>query len=230
MFRGKKYVSVAQLVEHNKAYPINEAVDLVKKTSYVKFDATVEISFRLNLDPKKADQKLRGASVLPFGTGKTQKVCVVAVGDKAKEATEAGADIVGDDELIAKIAGGWFEFDVLVATPDMMPKLSKLGKILGPKGLMPNPKTGTATINVGQAVRELHNGKISYDTDKAGNIHAPVGLVSFSPDKLKENIVSLYNLFIKLKPQSVKGTYVKNITVTSTMGPGIKVSEESLRY
>ncbi|MDR2867337.1 MAG: 50S ribosomal protein L1 [Acholeplasmatales bacterium] len=229
MFHGKKYVNVAKLVVHDKAYALSEAVDLVKKTSYVKFDATVEVAFKLNLDPKKADQKLRGASVLPHGTGKTQKVCVVAVGDKAKEASEAGADIVGDDELIAKIAGGWFEFDVLVATPDMMPKLSKLGKILGPKGLMPNPKTGTATINVGQAVRELHNGKISYDTDKAGNIHAPVGLVSFGVEQLKENIISLYQLFIKLKPTTVKGTYVKNITIASTMGPGIRINEESLR-
>jgi len=229
MKQGKKYVNAIKLVDRQKQYPILEAIELVKKTSYAKFDATFEIAFRLNLDPRKAEQKLRGAFVLPHGTGKTRSVCVITVGDKVKEAIDAGADFVGDDELIAKIAGGWFGFDVLVASPDMMPKLSKLGKILGPKGLMPNPKTGTTTPNIANAVSEIKNGKIEYDTDKAGNIHAPVGRVSFTTEKLKDNICALYNLFIKLKPTTVKGAYVKGITISSTMSPGVKILEDSLK-
>jgi len=229
MKASKQYVDSLKLINKDTKYVVEEAIELVKKTTHTKFDATFEVVFRLNLDPKKAEQKLRGAVVLPHGTGKTRKVCVIAVGDKAQEAKDAGADVVGDEELIAKIAGGWLEFDIMVATPDMMPKLAKLGKLLGPKGLMPNPKTGTATLNVSQAVKEIKNGKIEYDTDKAGNIHAPVGKVSFDSVKLKENIATLYALFIKLKPATVKGTYVKNISISSTMSPGVRVSEESLK-
>lgn len=229
MKRGKKYVEAAKLIDKLNHYPANEAVELVKKTSFVKFDATVEAAFRLNLDPRQAEQNLRGALVLPHGTGKTSKVVVIAQGEQAKQATEAGADFVGDKDLIDKIAGGWLDFDVIVATPNMMSQLGRLGRLLGPKGLMPNPKTGTVTMDVTKAVHEIKNGKIEYRVDKVGNIHAPIGRVSFDANKLAENLVALYKRLAQIKPATVKGTYIKNITVTSSMGPGVRVDEDSLK-
>jgi len=229
MKKGKKYLEAAKLIDRTKKYAIDEAVDLVKKTSFVKFDATVEIAFRLNLDPRKAEQNLRGAIVLPHGTGKVSRVIVIAQGEKAKEAEAAGADHVGAAELIQKIAGGWFDFDVMVATPDMMGQLGKLGRILGPKGLMPNPKTGTVTMDVEKAVHEIKNGKIEYRVDKVGNIHAPIGRVSFTAVQLKENVQTLYNQLARIKPTTVKGTYMKSITMSSSMGPGVHLDGESLR-
>ncbi|MFP4177756.1 MAG: 50S ribosomal protein L1 [Acholeplasmataceae bacterium] len=229
MKRGKKYQDVAKLVDRTKKYSVEEAVELVKKTSFVKFDATVEAAFRLNLDPRQAEQNLRGALVLPHGTGKVSRVAVVAQGEKAKEAEEAGADHVGDDELIQKISGGWLEFDVLVATPDMMGKLGRLGRMLGPKGLMPNPKTGTVTMDIRKAVTEIKNGKIEYRVDRVGNIHAPIGRISFKNEQLIENMKAIYQLLMRIKPSTIKGTYMKNITMTSSMAPGIRLDGESLR-
>ena len=229
MKRGKRYLETLKLVDKTKEYPLLEATDLVKKTSTVKFDASVEVAFRLNLDPRKAEQNLRGAIVLPHGTGKTQTVVVIAMGDKAKEAKEAGADFVGDADLIEKISKGWFDFDVIVATPDMMAKLGRLGRVLGPKGLMPNPKTGTVTMDVANAVKEIKAGKIEYRVDRVGNIHAVVGKVSFTKEQLAENIHTLYERIIQLRPNTVRGTYLRNLTVTSSMGPGIKISREEIR-
>ncbi len=229
MKRGKKYQEAAKLVDKTKRYPVIEAFDLVQKTSTVKFDATVEMAMRLNIDPRKAEQNLRGAVVLPHGTGKVRKVVVIAKGEKAKEAEAAGADFVGDQELLDKIANGWFDFDVMVATPDMMGQLGKLGKLLGPKGLMPNPKTGTVTNDVTNAVNEIKAGKIEYRVDKVGNIHAPIGKVSFGSEKLKDNARVLYQTMVSLRPSTVKGTYVKNVTVSSAMGPGVRVDDETLK-
>ncbi|GGJ75190.1 large subunit ribosomal protein L1 [Anoxybacillus voinovskiensis] len=221
--RGKKYVEATKLVDRFKAYAVTEAIELVKKTSIAKFDATVEVAFRLGVDPKKADQQIRGAVVLPHGTGKVQRVLVFAKGEKAKEAEAAGADYVGDTDYINKIQQGWFDFDVIVATPDMMGEVGKLGRILGPKGLMPNPKTGTVTFDVAKAVKEIKAGKVEYRVDKAGNIHVPIGKISFDSEKLVDNFTTIYETILKVKPAAAKGTYVKNVTVTSTMGPGIKV-------
>ncbi|KXG08719.1 50S ribosomal protein L1 [Anoxybacillus rupiensis] len=221
--RGKKYLEAAKLVDRYTAYSVTEAIELVKKTSIAKFDATVEVAFRLGVDPKKADQQIRGAVVLPHGTGKVQRVLVFAKGEKAKEAEAAGADYVGDTEYINKIQQGWFDFDVIVATPDMMGEVGKLGRILGPKGLMPNPKTGTVTFDVARAVKEIKAGKVEYRVDKAGNIHVPIGKISFDNEKLVGNFTTIYETILKVKPAAAKGTYVKNVTVTSTMGPGIKV-------
>jgi large subunit ribosomal protein L1 len=221
--KGKKYTAALAKVDTNKAYTVSEAVKLVKEISTEKFDATVEIAFRLNLDPRKAEQNLRGAFVLPNGTGKTKKVLVFAKGDKAKEAEAAGADFVGDTEYVDKIMKGWFEFDTVVATPDMMAVIGKLGRVLGPRGLMPNPKTGTVTNDVTKAVADVKAGKVEYRVDKAGNIQLGVGKVSFSEDKLVENIQATIDLISKLKPSTVKGTFVKNIAISSTMGPGVKV-------
>ena len=193
----------------------------------LKFDATVEVAFRLGVDPKKADQQIRGAVVLPNGTGKTQRVLVFAKGEKVKEAEAAGADYVGDTDYINKIQQGWFDFDVIVATPDMMGEVGKLGRVLGPKGLMPNPKTGTVTFDVTKAVNEIKAGKVEYRVDKAGNIHAPIGKVSFEDEKLVENFTTVFETLIKVKPSAAKGTYMKNITVTSTMGPAVKVDASS---
>lgn len=229
MKRGKKYLEAAKLIDKTKKYAVDEAFDLVKKTSFVKFDATVEAAFRLNLDPRKAEQNLRGAIVLPHGTGKVSRVVVIAQGEKAKEAEVAGADFVGAAELIQKISGGWFDFDVMVATPDMMGQLGKLGRVLGPKGLMPNPKTGTVTMDVAKAVTEIKNGKIEYRTDKVGNIHAPIGRVSFTTEQLRENVKTLYEQLNRIKPTTVKGTYMKNIAVSSSMGPSVKIEEDSFR-
>ena len=230
MKKGKKYQEVSKLVDRNKRYSLEEAVALVKKTSYTKFDGTVEMAFRLNLDPRKAEQNLRGALVLPHGTGKVSRVCVIAVREKAREAKEAGADFVGDKELLDKIAGGWLDFDVMVATPDMMASLGKLGRVLGPRGLMPNPKTGTVTQDVAKAVNEIKNGKVEYRVDKFGNIQVPVGKVSFAANKLEENALVFLNQINKIKPITVKGVYMKNVTLTSTMGPGIKLDLELVKF
>ena len=225
--RGKKYQEALKLVDRTKKYPIAEAVDLLKKTSYAKFDATVEIAFKLNIDPRKAEQNLRGAISLPNGTGRVVRVLVIAKDAKAKEALAAGADYAGDVEYLEKIKAGWFEFDTLIATPDMMGELGKLGRLLGPKGLMPNPKTGTVTMEVEKTVKEFKAGKVEYRTDKAGNILVPVGKVSFENDKLVENMKTIYNQLMRIKPSTVKGVYMANIAITATMAPGIKVNQES---
>ena len=228
MKRGKKYIEAAKLVDSTKKYPATEACELAKKTNCAKFDATVEAAFRLNIDPRKAEQNLRGAIVLPYGTGKTKRVLVIAKTAKAQEALAAGADYAGDAEYIEKIKGGWFEFDTIIATPDMMAELGKLGRVLGPKGLMPNPKTGTVTMNVTEAVKDAKGGKIEYRTDKVGNILVPIGKVSFDADKLFGNLKAIKDQLDRIKPSTVKGTYMKNIVVTTTMGPGIKVDEASI--
>jgi large subunit ribosomal protein L1 len=225
--QGKKFQDAAKLVDRTKQHSVEEAIELVKQTSTVKFDATVEAAFRLGVDPKKADQQIRGALVLPNGTGKTQRVLVFAKGEKAKEAEAAGADYVGDSDFINKIQQGWFDFDVIVATPDMMGEVGKLGRVLGPKGLMPNPKTGTVTFDVTKAIQEIKAGKVEYRVDKAGNIHVPVGKVSFDSAKLIENFTAIFDTMMKVKPSAAKGIYMKNIAVTSTMGPGVKVDASS---
>ena len=228
MKKGKKYVEVSKLVEKNKLYTSEEAVKLVKETNPAKFDASVKLAMRLNLDTKKADQQLRGALVLPNGTGKTKKVLVLARGAQAEAAREAGADYVGDMDMIAKIEQeNWFDFDVIIATPDMMPVLGKLGKLLGPKGLMPNPKTGTVTMDTAKAVKEVKGGRVEYRTDSYGNVHVLVGKVSFTEEQLLENIKAFVSLIMKSKPSVVKGEYIKNISVSSTMGPGIKIDSKS---
>lgn len=225
MKKGKKYVEVSKQVEKNKLYSKEEAIKLVKSTSVTKFDSSVELALRLNLDTKKADQQLRGAFVLPNGTGKTKKVLVIAKGDQAKAAVTAGADYVGDVDMLEKIEKeNWFDFDTMIATPDMMPALGKLGKVLGPKGLMPNPKTGTVTTDTKKAVEEVKKGRIEYRTDSFGNVHTIIGKVSFDEAKLLENLNAFVSLIIKTKPAVVKGTYIKGITVSSTMGPGIKIN------
>jgi large subunit ribosomal protein L1 len=226
--KGKKYLEAAKLVDRTKAYPIGEAVELAKQTNFAKFDATLEVAFRLGVDPKKADQQIRGAVVLPNGTGKVQRVLVFAKGEKVKEAEAAGADYVGDTEFITKIQQGWFDFDVIVATPDMMGEVGKLGRVLGPKGLMPNPKTGTVTFDVTRAVNEIKAGKVEYRVDKAGNIHVPIGKASFENEKLVENFNTVFETMLKVKPSAAKGTYMKNVTVASTMGPGVKVDPSTV--
>ena len=228
MKRGKKYIEAAKLVDSTKKYPAAEACELAKKTNCAKFDATVEAAFRLNIDPRKAEQNLRGAIVLPYGTGKTKRVLVIAKTAKAQEALDAGADYAGDAEYIEKIKGGWFEFDTIIATPDMMAELGKLGRVLGPKGLMPNPKTGTVTMDIATAVRDAKGGKIEYRTDKVGNILVPIGKASFDAEKLHGNLKAIKEQLDRVKPATVKGTYMKNIVVTTTMGPGIKVDEASI--
>ena len=220
---GKKYQDAAKLVDKTKLYPIEEAVELLKKVNYAKFNASVETSFRLNVDPRHADQQIRGAMVLPNGTGKSQKVLVITQGPKEQEAKDAGADIVGGKEILEQIKGGWFDFDVIVATPDMMGELGKLGKLLGPKGLMPNPKTGTVTMDLKKAVDEIKKGKVTYRTDKEGNIKCAIGKVSFTEEQLIENWRALYDVILKARPAAVKGTYMKNVTLCSSMSPSIKV-------
>jgi len=222
--RGKKYTEALSKIEKSKLYSVEEAIKLVKETSISSFDGSVEVAMRLNLDTKKADQQLRGAIVLPKGTGKTKKVLVIARGPKATEAKEAGADYVGDTDMLEKIEKeNWFDFDTLIATPDMMPLLGKLGRVLGPKGLMPNPKTGTVTMDVAKAVEEVKAGRVEYRTDSFGNIHGVIGKVSFSEADLKENLEAFVAQILRIKPATVKGEYVKNISITSTMGPGIKI-------
>ena len=225
--KSKKMQEALKKVDATKAYSVEEAVALAKDTNIAKFDATVEVAYKLNVDPKKADQQIRGAVVLPNGTGKTQTVLVFAKGEKAKEAEAAGADFVGDDDMVAKIQGGWFDFDVVVATPDMMATVGKLGRVLGPKGLMPNPKTGTVTMDVTKAVEEVKAGKVTYRVDKAGNIHVPIGKVSFDNEKLIENFKAINAVVVAAKPATAKGTYITNLSVTTTMGAGVKVDTTS---
>ena len=228
MKKSKRHVANLEKVEKNKLYTIEDAVKLVKETSNSKFDATVEVAMNLNLDVKKVDQQLRGAVVLPYGTGKTKKILVLTKGEGAKAARELGADYVGDVDMITKIEKeNWFDFDVIIATPDMMPMLGKIGKLLGPKGLMPNPKTGTVTNDVAKAVEETKKGKVNYRTDSFGNVHGIVGKVSFDDDKLVENLKVFVEAIMKVKPSTVKGTYVKNISISSTMGPGVKLDLNS---
>ena len=228
MKKGKKYLEVASKVDKTKVYTLEEAVKLVKETSVSKFDGSVEIAMRLNLDTRKSDQQLRGAIVLPSGTGKEKKVLVVAKGDNAKAAKEAGADFVGDVDILEKIEKeNWLDFDVMIATPDMMPLLGKLGKVLGPKGLMPNPKTGTVTTDVKKAISDVKKGRVEYRTDSYGNVHGLVGKVSFTEEQLKDNIKAFVSVIIKSKPSVVKGVYVKNVSLSTTMGPGIKLDVNS---
>ena len=222
--RSKKYTEALAKIDKSKVYSKEEAVKLVKETSICSFDGSVEVALRLNLDTKKADQQLRGAIVLPKGTGKTNRVLVIARGPKAQEAKDAGADYVGDVDILEKIEKeNWFEFDTMIATPDMMPLLGKLGRVLGPKGLMPNPKTGTVTMDIAKAVEEVKAGRVEYRTDSFGNIHGIIGKVSFKEEDLLENLNAFVAQIIRIKPSTVKGEYIKNISISSTMGPGIKV-------
>lgn len=227
--KGKSFLEAEKKVEAEKKYVLKEALELVVNTSRVKFDETVDAAIRLGVNPRHADQMVRGSVVLPNGLGKSVRVLVFAKGDKEKEALDAGADIVGSDDIIEKIKGGWLEFDRVVATPDMMGSVGKLGKILGPRGLMPNPKVGTVTFDVGRVVNELKAGKIEFRVEKAGIVHSPVGKVSFGADKLSENILTLMETIIKLKPASSKGTYLRSISLSTTMGPGIKVDPLDVR-
>ena len=226
--KSKKMQEALKKIDNTKTYDLAEAIALAKETNIAKFDATVEVAYRLNVDPKKADQQIRGAAVLPNGTGKTQSVLVFAKGEKAKEAQAAGADYVGEGELVEKIQGGWFDFDVVVATPDMMAEVGKLGRVLGPKGLMPNPKTGTVTMDVTKAVNDIKAGKVEYRVDKVGNLQFIIGKKSFGTEKLMENFKAVHEVVLKAKPSSSKGVYIKNLAVASTMGPGLKVDPSTL--
>ena len=228
MKRGKKYIESAKLVDRSVQYDANDAISLVKKAAVAKFDETIEAHIRLGVDGRHADQQVRGAVVLPHGTGKTVKVLVFAKGDKVNEAEAAGADFVGGDELIPRIQGGWFDFDVVVATPDMMGVVGRLGRVLGPKGLMPNPKAGTVTMDVTKAVNDIKAGKIEYRLDKTNIIHCPLGKASFTEEQLADNFQTLMGAIIKAKPASAKGTYLKSVTLASTMGPGVKVNAAKL--
>ncbi|MDN5348204.1 MAG: large subunit ribosomal protein [Clostridia bacterium] len=221
---GKKYLEASKLIDRQQLYEPAEAIDLVKKTATARFDETVEAAVRLGVDPRHADQQVRGTVVLPHGTGKTRRVLVFAKGDKAKEAEEAGADFVGAEELVEKIQGGWLDFDVAIATPDMMGVVGKLGRILGPRGLMPNPKAGTVTMDIARAVKEVKAGKIEFRIDKTAVIHVPIGKASFPPEKLLENFQTFIEAVVKAKPAAAKGQYIRSISLATTMGPGIKVN------
>ena len=223
MATGKKSIAAKTKVDRTVAYTLSDAVELVKDSSYAKFDETVDLTVRLGVDPRKADQMVRGAVVLPNGLGKSVRVLVFAKGEKAQEALDAGADFVGGEDLVEKIQAGWFEFDTAIATPDMMGTVGKIGRLLGPRSLMPNPKVGTVTFDVERAVSEAKSGKVEYRVEKAGIIHAPVGKVSFDAAKLQENVLSLMDALIKAKPSTAKGTYLKKISLSSTMGPGVMV-------
>ncbi|MCX5775586.1 MAG: 50S ribosomal protein L1 [Firmicutes bacterium] len=223
MKKGKKYVNAAKLIDSAKLYSIAEAAELVKKTSVTKFDSTIDVSFRLNVDPKQADQQIRGTIILPHGNGKSKKV--LAITRKVEEATAAGADFAGGKELLDKIANeNWFAYDVIVATPDMMGELGKMGKILGPKGLMPNPKTGTVAVDIAKAITEIKAGKVEYRVDKEGNVHVSIARVSFDSKKIIDNLTILCETIVKVRPAAVKGTYIKSAVIHTTMGPGIKLT------
>ena len=226
--KSKNLQAALAKVDRNKKYEANEAVALAKEIDFAKFDATVEVSYNLNIDVKKADQQIRGAMVLPHGTGKTSRVVVIARGEKAKEAEAAGADFVGEADLIQKISDGWLEFDVMVATPDMMGQVGRLGRVLGPKGLMPKPKTGTVTMDVTKAVNDIKAGQVTYRADKAGIVNVPIGKVSFEDNKLVENLKALHEQILRVKPAAAKGTYINNLTLSTTFGPGIKLDVTSL--
>ncbi|EKB54935.1 50S ribosomal protein L1 [Facklamia hominis] len=226
--KSKNYLAAKEKVDRTKKYTAEEAISLAKEIDFAKFDASVEVSYNLNIDVKKADQQIRGAMVLPNGTGKTQTVVVIAKGAKAQEAQEAGADFVGEEELINKINDGWLDFDVMVATPDMMGQVGRLGRILGPKGLMPNPKTGTVTMDVTKAVKDIKAGQVTYRADKAGIVNVPIGKVSFDDQKLLENFKALHETIVRVKPATAKGTYITNLVLTTTFGPGIKINVDSL--
>ncbi len=226
--QGKKYVEASNKVEKDKEYSLEEAIKLVKETAITKFDSTIDIAIKLNVDPKKADQQLRGSFVLPNGTGKNKKILVIAKGAQAEAAKNAGADYVGEKEMIEKIQKeNWFDFDVIIATPEMMPELGKIGKILGPKGLMPNPKTNTVTNNVAAAIEDVKKGMVGFKTDTYGNIHSVIGKSSFDNNKLQENLEYIVSTIAKLKPASVKGKYILSVSISSTMGPGIKIDKNS---
>lgn len=227
--QGKKLQEAAKAVDRSKLYDPQEAVELLKKIAPAKFDETVELAVNLGVDPRHADQQLRGAVVLPHGLGKDKTVLVFAKGEKAKEAEAAGADFVGAEDMVEKIQGGWMDFDVAIATPDMMALVGRLGRILGPRGLMPNPKTGTVTMEVERAVKEAKAGKVNYRTDKAGIIHVPIGKVSFEAEKLLGNLGAVMDVLIKAKPAAVKGTYIKKVSISSTMGPGIKINPQKVQ-
>jgi large subunit ribosomal protein L1 len=227
--KGKKYCQAIEKVDRSKLYELEEGLNLVIGNAFAKFNETIEVATRLGVDPRKADQMVRGTVQLPHGTGKEVRVLVFAKGEKEKEAKEAGAEYVGGEELLEKIKGGWFEFDRAVATPDMMGAVGKIGKLLGPRGLMPNPKTGTVTFNIKETVQELKAGKIEFKVDKAGIVHAPLGKVSFGLEKLKDNIIAMVETIFKLKPPTSKGVYVKNISLSSTQGPGVKIDPASVK-
>jgi len=226
---GKKYREAKNKVDRTKRYSLEEAIQLLPATTYVRFDESIDVAIRLGIDPKKPDQTVRGTVVLPHGTGKKLKVLVFAQGEKEKEARDAGTDYVGGEELVEKISQGWLDFDRAIATPDMMKVVSKVGKILGPRGLMPNPKVGTVTFDVGKAVQDVKSGKVEFKVDKAGILHVSVGKVSFGQEKLRENILTLLDSVLRAKPPSSKGTYVKGLAISTTMGPGIKVDPLTIR-
>jgi len=225
---GKRYQDARSVIDRSRHYDPDEGLNVVKNLSRVKFDESVELAVRLGVNPKHADQQVRGGVVLPHGTGKTVRVLVFTKGEKMKEAEVAGAEIVGGEDLVAKIQSGWLEFDVAVATPDMMGTVGKLGKILGPRGMMPNPKSGTVTFDLTKAISEIKAGKVEFRTDKAGNIHVPIGKVSFATDRLCENFFAVMEALIKAKPSAAKGQYIRNVTVSSTMGPGVKISPQKV--
>ncbi|MDH3238807.1 MAG: 50S ribosomal protein L1 [Deltaproteobacteria bacterium] len=227
--RGKKYLESRKKVNREAKYSLDDALELLNGTTTAKFDETVEVAMRLGVDPKYPDQQVRGSVVLPNGTGKTVRVLVFAKGEKEKEATDAGADFTGSDALVAKIQGGWLEFDKAVATPDMMGAVGKIGKILGPRGLMPNPKVGTVTFDVGKAVRDLKGGKVEFKVDKTGTLHAGIGRISFGKDKIRENFLAFFEAIMKAKPSAAKGTYIRSIALSSTMGVGIKLNASALQ-
>ncbi len=227
--KGKKYLEKMALIDRMKRYTLDEGLDLLEQVSFANFDETVDVAFRLGVDPRHADQMVRGTVVLPHGTGKSVKILVFAKGEKEKEATEAGADFVGAEDLIEKIKGGWLEFDKAIATPDMMGAVSKIGRILGPRGMMPNPKVGTVTFDVGKAVKELKSGKVEFRTEKTGIVHTSIGKKSFGKDKLRENFLTLLDTLIRMKPASSKGSYLKGIALSTTMSPGVKIDPIQVR-
>jgi len=227
--KGKKTKELRSKIDPEKAYQVEDAFELIEDLKAASFDETVDVALRLGVDPRKSDQMVRGTVVLPHGTGKSVRVAVFAKGDKEKEAHEAGADAVGAEDLIEKIQGGWLDFDKAIATPDMMGQVSKLGKVLGPRGMMPNPKLGTVTMDIAKAVNEVKGGKVEFKVDKGANVHCPIGKLSFGKDKLRENFMALLNEIKKAKPDAAKGTYLKNLVVSTTMGPGIKLDPAALR-